>query len=93
MRQRKSLFASAKNSFPVVHALMGIGLFGFALTAAQVRPISASGTGASSIFPEDASGPPAMLAQVPEPAPLLLLGGGLVCVGLLRKSRRSKGGD
>ena len=91
MRQRKVLLASAKrNSIPAVRALIGIGLFGLAVATAHAAPITEPDPGAASSSPGDVRGPAANLAQMPEPAPLLLLGGGLVCFGLLRKGWAKK---
>ncbi|MGH9665560.1 MAG: hypothetical protein ACRD9L_14135, partial [Bryobacteraceae bacterium] len=81
MRQRKALLASAKrNSIPAARVLIGIGLFGLAVATAHTAPITEPDPGVASSSPVDVGGP-ANLAQMPEPAPLLLLGGGLVCFG------------
>lgn len=89
MRQRIPLAASAKRSlFLAVHAVSVVCLFGLTPARAQSAANLTSAAQIPSI--QDDPAPIATLTQMPEPTTMLLLGGGLVCLGLLRKSWMKK---
>lgn len=88
MRQRSFLPASAKRSlFLAVHAVSVVCLFGLTPASANAADLT---PGAQTPSIQDDPAPITTLTQMPEPTTMLLLGGGLVCLGLLRKSWMKK---